>query len=424
MGGIALLSAAPLAFQAVVGGTAVAAQDTRGHGHDWVGAWASSVVAAPPADLINPGNKVVVGFDNETIRQIVHTSAAGQSVRLHISNAFGTKNLSIGKVTVGIQKSEADLTTAPTAVSFHGSSSTVIPQGHEAVTDPVNLNVPAGTDLAVSIYVKDASGPATNHSLAIEYNYYSSGNGDFTGDVSGKAYGQSDGTWFFLSAVDVRPAAHTGAVVAFGDDLTDGFGADFNANNRWTDDLAVRLQQAGHPMGVLDEGIAGNRLLHDSPCFGKSGLARLHNDVLNQTGVRAVILHQGMNDLGYSQLPDSPCFAPRTAANAAQLITGYLQVIAALHARGVRAIGATLTPMGGSPFFTAENEKTRQEVNAWIRYGHAFDGVVDFDKAVRDPANPEQLLAAYDWGDHLHPSKDGYKAMADAIDLRLLGADH
>lgn len=412
--GIVSIVVALLGVQLAVAGAA------RADAPGWVGTWAASMTAAPPADLLDPGNLVVTGFNNQTIREIVHTSIGGRSIRLRFSNAFGSGSLSMGKVTVGIAGSGAELASAPVPVTFHGARATVIPKGGEAVSDPIPFSLAAGTSLAISIFTPTATGPTTNHGLADQINYFS-GTGDFTGDTGASAYSQSDGNWFFLAAVDVAASAQSRAVVAFGDDLTDGFGADFNANNRWTDDLAARLGEAGQPEGVLNAGIAGNRLLNDSPCFGRSALSRLNDDVARQSGVRAVIVHEGMNDLGYSQLPASPCFAPQTTPTATQLIIKYTQIVAALHARGVRAIGATLTPMAGSPFWTASNEKTRQTVNTWIRSSRVFDGYVDFDMAIRNPADQQQILPAYDFGDHLHPNAAGYQAMANAVDLHRLG---
>jgi lysophospholipase L1-like esterase len=385
----------------------------------WVGTWAASATAAPPPGLLDPGQPVVAGFTDQTIREIVHTSVGGTSVRLHITNAYGAGPLKVGEVTVGRPMNEAGLTAAPAEATFGGAAGVAIPAGGEAVTDPLPLAVEGGTDLAISVYLPEATGPTTNHGLANQITYFS-GPGNYATQVDGGAFTGSGGNWFFLSAVDVRPVRTTRAVVAFGDDLTDGFGSDFNVDDRWTDRLATRLAAGNRPAAVLNEGVAGNRLLTDSPCFGARALARLDPDVLHATGVQTVIVHEGMNDIGYGAMPDAGCFAPNTAATAPQIIAGYRSIAARLHAAGLRVIGATLTPIGGSPFDSTTAEATRQAVNGWIRSGCAFDGYLDFDKVLRDPAHPAALLPAYDRGDHLHPNGAGYQALGDSIDLRLL----
>jgi lysophospholipase L1-like esterase len=404
-------------LQAALPATATAAAPDFGRG--WTGTWSASVTPPPPAGLVDPGNPVVAGFANQTVREIVHTSVGGSALRLHLSNRFGTTPLTIGEVTVGIQQTDAGLTGTPLRVTFHGHQETVIPKGGQAVTDPIRMNLPAASNLSISVYLPDATGPTTSHGLANQINWWS-GPGNFADRPGGQDYPNSGGSWFFLSAVDVRPAAHTGSVAVLGDDVTDGFGADFNQNDRWTDYLATRLANAGSPTGVLNEGVAGNRLLNDSPCFGEKALTRVRPDVLGLTGVRTVVLDEGMNDIGASAAQGNACFSPNPAVTAQQIIRGYEHLVVLLRVHGLRVIGTTITPDSGSPFFTTANEQTRQAVNAWIRTSHWFDGVIDADGAVRDPAAPQQLLAAYDRGDHLHLNGAGYQALANAIDLRLL----
>jgi lysophospholipase L1-like esterase len=395
---------------------ALAAPDSAG----WTGTWAASPQQARPADLTGPGDPTVTGFGNQTVREIVHLSIGGTALRIHLSNAFSDQQLTVGKVTAGAEETGAGLTTPPVAVTFHGSRSVRIPAGRNAVSDPVRLRVSPLENLAVSIYLPGVTGPTTNHDLAEQVNYISVP-GDHASDPGGQAFSQEAFSWFYLSGVDVRPLAGTaGAVVALGDSITDGYQSTTSGNDRWPDVLAARLTDSAHPLGVLNEGISGGRVLGDSVCFGTSALSRLRADVLDQAGARTVILLEGINDIGFPTQPDAGCTAPNTAVTAQQIVAGYLQIIARAHARGLRVIGATLTPIEGSGYWSASTEQERLAVNAWIRHSRAFDGVIDFDRAVRDPADPHRLLPAYDSGDHLHPNDAGYEAMAKSINLASL----
>jgi lysophospholipase L1-like esterase len=283
------------------------------------------------------------------------------------------------------------------------------------------MNVPALTDLAVSIYLPGKTGPATYHSDAQQTNYIS-GNGNFAGQDSGAAFTTTSASWYYADAVDVAASPRvTGSVVAFGDSITDGFQSTPNGNLRWPNDLARRfLSSPGSALGVPDEGISGNRILHDSPCFGVNALSRFRRDALSQTGVRDVILLEGINDIGFSQTPNSGCTAPNTAVTADQIIAGYQKLIAEAHARGVRIFGGTLTPFKGASYWSAAAEAKREAVNNWIRTSHAFDGVIDFASAVASPSDPQTMNPAYDSGDHLHPNDAGYQAMANAVKLSQL----
>jgi lysophospholipase L1-like esterase len=418
---IALLLLLPLGLAAFRPNPARASLQPTRHGlesNHWVGTWAAAQQQAPPANLASPGDPSVIGFNDQTVREIVRTSIGGTDVQIHLSNAYSSQPLVIGNATVGVAGAGPAVTSGPFPVTFDGNAGVTIPPGAEAVSDPLPMPVASLTSLAISIYLPQATGPTTGHALAEQVNYIS-GPGDFTGQTDGTAFAQGTGHWFFLSAVDVRVARHDpGSVVVLGDDLADGFGSTPGANARWPDFLAARLQQSASPMGVLNEGINGNRLLSDSPCLGVSALARLNIDVFHQAGVRTLILEVGENDIGFPvSSPDGGCTTPNPVVTAQQIIDGYRQIIVCARAHGLRIIGTTIPPFGGSGFWSASSEQERQTVNHWIRTSHAFTAIIDFDKVLRDPANPDQLLPAYDSGDHLHPNDAGYQAMAQAIYL-------
>jgi lysophospholipase L1-like esterase len=393
----------------------------------WVGAWSAS--PQPPTALTANGISQR-GFADQTLRLIVHPHAGGSWLRLRLSNTFGDRTVTFGRVEVGQRQSGAALVAGSNhLVTFGGRRSVMIPVGAEALSDLVPLQVRAEQDLAVSLFVPGQTGPATWHWDARQTNYISTA-GDHADDVGGAAFATTVTSWFFLDDVDVRPAPTMGAVVTLGDSITDGAASTIDANHRWPDFLARRLLSLppSRQESVLNQGISGNRVLHDSPCFGVNALARLDRDVLAQTGVRQVILLEGINDIGFSNVTAShsppgisfQCFTPNTNVTAAQIIAGYQQIIAQVHAKGLKIIGGTLTPFKGAFYYSAAGEAKRQAVNHWIRTSGAFDGVIDFDRAVRDPADPLMFLPKYDSGDHLHPSDAGYEAMANAVNLHLL----
>ena len=301
-------------------------------------------------------------------------------------------------------------------VTFGGSASIQIPAGAQILSDPVAMRVRPLQELAVSVYLPGRTGPATFHSDAQQVNWVSAP-GDHAADQGAGAFTTPTESWYYLSDLIVGSSGAHGTVVAFGDSITDGVGSEVGANARWPNDLARRLDALGGPaLAVADEGIGGNRVLTGSRWFGISAEARFGPDALDQPGVRDIIVLEGINDIGFSAVPPHP----GTDVSAAQIIAGYRQLIARAHARGLKIFGATLPPFRGAGDYTAAGEAKREAVNHWIRTSGAFDGVIDFDAVMRDPADPLMLNPAYDSGDHLHPNDLGYQVMADAISLQML----
>ncbi len=366
-------------------------------------------------------NLANAGFNNQTIRNIVFTSVGGNELRIRLSNTFGTAPLHVGRVTVGVELTAAQLVPGTVhPVTFGGRAAATIPAGAEATSDPVSMAVASDEDLAISLYVPVTTGPATYHLTAQQTNYVASGTHAF--DVSPAAFTTTAPSWYFLDGIDVRNARASGAVVAFGDSITDGANSQVGANDRWPNYLFRRLQAAlgASAPSVIDEGISGNRVLNDSPCFGVSALARFDRDVLSQTGVKDVIMLEGINDIGFRQTPNTGCSVPNTNVSAAQIEQGYEQLITMAHAHGLKIFGATLTPFRGAAYWSPAAEAKREAVNNWIKTSHAFDGVIDLAKAVADPFNPQYFNPAFNSGDNLHPNDAGYQAMANAVNLGLL----
>ncbi|GAB1817078.1 GDSL-type esterase/lipase family protein [Herbidospora sp. RD11066] len=364
----------------------------------WLGTWAASPQSGSNRE-----------FNNQTLRQIVRTSIGGTAVRVQLSNAFGTRALTVANVHVARRTSGSSIdTSTDRVVTFGGQQTVTIPVGGLAISDAASVPVAASSDLAVSFHLPSATGPATYHQTALQTSYIA--NGNVAGNATITPTGET-GDNFILSGVDVDNASGTGTVVALGASIVDGVASSHNANRRWPNLLSNRLNASGRVVGVVNQGISGNQLLRDGA--GQSAINRFERDVLNQTGVKWVVFADNpINDVGSN----------RPVPTGQQLITGAQNLLNRAHARGIQFICATLTPFQGAGYWTQEGENSRAAYNTWVRSsGSGCDRVVDFDAATRDPANPTRFLPAYDPGDHLHPNDAGFQAMANAFDLAWFG---
>jgi lysophospholipase L1-like esterase len=387
--------------------TALSASGKDEKGAHWLGTWASSPQAAD-ADAEPP----VPGFADCTLRQVVHVSAGGTRIRVRFSNAFGAGPLTI--VSAHVAKAEKNGAIEPASdrpLMFQGSVYANIPAGALMYSDPVDFDLPALSDLAVTMRLKGAPDAITTHPGSRATSYFAQGDAVSAPELPAVRKVEH---WYFLNGVDVmtshgRPAA----VVILGDSITDGKNSTTNGNGRWPDDLARRLHAAKRTanVGVLNEGIGGNRLLDDGA--GPNALARLDRDVLAQAGAHWLVLFEGVNDIGTCK---NGC---DMAAVAQEMIGAYQQIIVRAHVHGIRVYGATITPFGESFYASPGAERARQTVNQWIRSSGRFDAVIDFDAALRDSSNPSNLSSEADSGDHLHPADAGYQRMADSIALKI-----
>lgn len=389
--------------------TASAAEDLH-----WVASWGASPFnfggpgrTTPPAPLVN-----------QTLRQKLRLSVGGEQVRIRFSNELGKTPLKIGAASVALAAAETAVDKASLhTVTFGGQQSIVIPAGAPALSDPIDLKVADLGELSISLYLPETTEAATMH---MGRTSYVSTAGDFTQAAS------LDGAELttnlqFITGVYVGTAEQVNVVVAFGDSITDGTRSTPHTYSSWPDNFAARVSTGknGRKLAVVNEGISGNQVLNDGA--GISALARFDRDVLSNPGVTHMVVLEGINDLGTSgrAAPGTTVVGPvRTAA---ELIAGYRQLIARAHANGIKIYGATLTPFEGvAPgYYSPEKDEIRIEINKWIRESGEYDGVIDFEAAVRDSAKPRIMKAEYDSGDHLHPGDVGYKAMAEFIDLSL-----
>jgi lysophospholipase L1-like esterase len=372
----------------------------------WVGSWASAPVRQPESDRTS--------YSDVTVRNVVHLSLGGTAVRIKLSNEFGATSLKIDDVHLASSAgaSRIDLRTDH-KLTFGGQEGVEIPAGALAVSDPIELSLPALSDVAVSFHLPKQTLPMlTYHPLASSSNYLVDSDQVAAPEMEHSAHLKS---WYVLTGVDVISPAGSAAVITLGDSITDGAHSTLDKNARWPDVLAARLHAnvATAKIGVLNEGVSGNRVLHNAA--GINALARLDRDVLAQSGAKYLVLLEGINDIRYATNPRGP----DDAATAQQLIWGLQQIAIRAHARGLKVYCGTLTPFGESKNANQAGEEMRGAINAWIRTTKMFDAVLDFDRVTRDVANPLILSQSNDSGDHLHPGDMGYKAMADSIDLNL-----
>lgn len=358
----------------------------------WSAAWTTAMQRPTPAT----DNWSTAGFDHQTIRQSIRLSTGGRSLRIRLSNQYGTEPLHLTGLTVGQRHLTA---------TFHGSPHATIAPGRTITSDPVTIVTTAGEQLTISLYVDGSTGPATFHEDGLTTSYAAAGN-HLRDDAAG---GETSHSVYYLTGVDVTGATST--VVTFGDSITNGHNSTPGADHRYSDYLALRL----HRTGVANVGISGNLLLSELPCFGASGVSRFERDALAQPGVRTVIVEEGENDIWDSE-HNFGC-GQTLRVTAEQLIAGHRRMIAAAHARGVRIVGGTILPFKADymqPAEFARAEAIRVQVNEWIRTSGEYDAVADFARAVADPSDEQRLDPSLDSGDHLHPDDAGYAALAVA----------
>ena len=403
-----------------------AGQGSGGHrsSPEWVGTWATSVTRG------NTSGSTFNGLNNQSVRMIVHASVGGPKIRIRLTNLHGEKNVDIGRATVAKPNtatpalSDVDSATI-TELRFNGSPTAVINRGAELLSDPVDMRLADDQDLVVSVFFPTPTGLTTFHSTTRQNNYV--GVGDLAAAPGGEGYTtERTCCWFFLSGVDVLRQSDAGSVGVLADSLADGHGTTFNGNMRWPDQLADRLFTVKHGdiPGVLNFGLGGSRLNHEGnepgdggfPGFfelGTNALSRMNEDVFSETGLQTVVVDLGINDIWMNNDP------------ADKIITALRQINQQARGRGITVIMGTLGPFNGlavpGEVWTPEKEATRNAVNNYLReHRHEFDAVVDFDKILRDPADPTKLRAEFDPGDHIHPNDAGSKAMAAAIPLNLI----
>lgn len=417
----AAICAAALVAQVNFAPHAFAADATEAPANEhWVSAWGTALQSIPQLANLPPLYRApdVAG---RTVRQLIYPQLDGKRMRLRISNLYGTEPLVVESMTVAraaAGDSAAIRAGSARPVLFGGRKSVTVAPGAQATSDAVNFDADAFRPVAVSMFMGKDQKLVAWHRVSSQVNYISMP-GDRTEDASAGAFRTRFTQFAWLTNVMVEsPSAQ--AIIAIGDSITDGMRSSINANRRWPDALAKQVaRKGGGQTVVVNAGISGNRLLSNSPCYGEAVVSRFERDALRQPGVRAIIVLIGINDINFMAMPAHAgldCDAPHTEVNADALVRGYQRLIAQAHQRGIKIYGATLTPASLPP----EREAIRTAVNESIRSSKAFDGVIDFDQSLRDPARPSVLQRRYDSGDHIHPSDAGYAAMAAAVPMEFV----
>ena len=381
---------------------------------NWVAAWGTAQQLMKPERAIPAAQTPPAKLERQTVRMVARPTIAGSRLRISLSNSFGYGPVHIEAVQVA--RATVNGAIAPGSaqpLTFGGRADVVLPPGARITSDALAFEVRAQGDLAISMYVEGDSGPTTSHPIGLRGAWLAPGNQLAAGELHDA---QQFRSYLWLDGIDVLAAPRAGAIIAFGDSITDGFSTTPDADMPWPSVLARRLgaQRAAAPRSVVNMGISGNRVLREGA--GSSGLARFDRDVLSRPGARWVLMLLGINDIGFSAIPGLPASEKATAAD---IIAGYQMLIARARLHGLSIFGATLTPFEGVNTYTPAGEQMRQQINQFIRGSGQFDAVVDFDLATRDPAQPTRLRPSFDSGDHIHPNDDGNRAMAEAVDLKL-----
>jgi lysophospholipase L1-like esterase len=395
----------------------------QARGERWVTTWATAQQLAPTRVAFGgreqepplpPLARIPATLKDQTVRMVARVSLGGSRVRVRLSNALDKPALRVGAAHIALRGDGSSIAPGTDRVlTFGGRGTTLVPPGTVVFSDPVDLAVPPLGSVAVSLYLPEDTGAPTTHPDGLHTAYIVRGNAAGAATLTAES---TTTAYLWLAAVDVLAPADAGAVVAFGDSITDGMGSSLDTDRAWASRLAQTLA-AGRPgpaLSVVNAGLSGNRLLRHG--FGVSALARFDRDVLSMAGVRWMTVLLGINDITFPAVPGMPA---SEAVTADDLIWGFKQLIERAHAHGIKVAGATILPVEGVNTYTESGEAIRQAVNQWIRTSGAYDAVIDFDAAVRDPANPKRLRASFDPGDHVHPNDAGNEAMAAAIDVSI-----